>query len=87
MVVVLLVIASAYLLFTSILAGISQVAQLVVAATISLFAWVSLWDPLEALLFNPIQLMRENFILRQLATLEIVVEAALPKTTKDTVEG
>lgn len=73
----------AYLLFTGILAGAPQAAQVTIAATISLFAWVSLWDPLEALLFNPIVLMRENYILRRIAQLALVVEPQSPTETSN----
>ena len=78
------IIVVASLLFTGPLAGAPQAVQLVVAATISLFAWVSLWDPLEALLFNPIAYMREDFILRKIAELELVVEALTPDTSTGT---
>ena len=74
MVIVLALIGCAYFLLTGPMAGIPQAFQFAIAATISLFAWVSLWDPLEALIFNPIALMRENFVLKNLAELEIVVE-------------
>jgi hypothetical protein len=79
--IVAAMIAGAYLLFTGPLAGASDILQVAIAATISLFAWVSLWDPLEALLFNPIGLMRENFILRRIAELEFVVEPDMPNRT------
>ncbi len=87
MVIVAAIIAAAYFLFTGPLAGVSQVVQVVIAATISLFAWVSLWDPLEALLFNPIALMRENYTLRRIGGMEIVVEPALPNKRADQVTG
>lgn len=85
--VVAAIIVGAYVLFTGPLAGVSQIVQVVIAATISLFAWVSLWDPLEALLFNPIALMRENFVLRRIIELEIVVEPEMEmeRRTKDGV--
>jgi hypothetical protein len=76
--IVVALVVGAYFLFTGPLAGVSQVVQVVIAASISLFAWVSLWDPLEALLFNPIALMRENFILRRIAKLEISIEPDTP---------
>jgi len=74
MVVVAAIVAITYFLFTGPLAGIPQVVQVAIAFTISLFAWVSLWDPLEALIFNPIALLRENFTLRRINKLDIVVE-------------
>ncbi len=72
--VVAVLIIVAYLLFTGVLAGAPQAAQVTVAFIISLFAWVALWDPLEALLFNPLELMRENYILRRVGQLGVVVE-------------
>lgn len=73
--IVVTMIAIAYILFTGALAGVSQVAQFVVASAISLFSWVTLWDVLEALIFNPIPLLRENATLARIVDLEIVVEA------------
>jgi hypothetical protein len=72
-VIVAVIIAVTYFLFTGPLSGLPQVVQVVIAATISLFSWVSLWDPLEALIFNPIALLRENFILRRIREMDIVV--------------
>ena len=83
--IVAVMIAGAYLLFTGPLSGAPQAVQLVIAAMISLFAWVSLWDPLEALLFNPIALLRENFILRRITELALVVEPATERRTMDGV--
>ncbi len=86
--VVLAVVAAliiiAYVLFTGILAETPQALQLTIAFIISLFAWVSLWDPLEALIFNPIELMRENYILRRVAQLGVVVE---PQSLVETPAG
>ncbi len=78
MVIVAAIIGVTYFLFTGPLAGVPQAVQVVIAATISLFAWVSLWDPLEALIFNPIALMRENFTLRRIGELKIAVEPNSP---------
>jgi len=74
MVIVAAIIVVTYFLFTGPLAAVPQVVQVATVATISLFAWVSLWDPLEALIFNPIALMRENFTLRRISAMDIVVE-------------
>lgn len=71
-VAVLIIIA--YLLLTGILADAPQAVQATIVFGISLFAWVTLWDPLEALIFNPIEFMRENYILRRLAQMGVVVE-------------
>lgn len=82
--IVVVLIVAAYLLFTGILAGVPQAVQVTIAATISLFAWVTLWDPLEALIFNPIEFMRENYILRRIAQLRVVVE---PQSLTETSAG
>ncbi len=88
MVIVLTLIACAYLLFTGPLSATPQVAQLMVGATISLFAWVTLWDPLEAFVFNPIPFQRENRILHRLAEMEVVVqEASIPSQTSHGAAG
>ncbi len=80
-VAVLTLIACAYLLFTGPLSGAPQALQAIVAATISLFAWVTLWDPLEAFVFNPIPFQRENRILHRLGEMEVVVQASVPSQT------
>lgn len=72
--IVAVLIAAVYLLFTQVAPETPQAVQFVVAATLSLFAWVSLWDPLEALLFNPLEPMRENRLLRRVMELDISVE-------------
>lgn len=71
---VVAIIALAYFLFTGALSGTPMAAQYLVAGIISLFAWVTLWDVLEAFIFNPIPLMRESSTLRRIADLGIVVE-------------
>ncbi len=83
LVVVAVIIAIAYLLFIAVFADTPQALKAVIAATISLFAWVSLWDPLEALIFEPIALMRENFVLRRITELAIIVEPARPSSPVD----
>lgn len=72
--IVIAIIAAAYFLFTVAFSGAPQAAQLLVAGVISLFSWVTLWDVLEAFIFNPIPLLRENGTLRRISDLEIVVE-------------
>ena len=44
-----------------------------VAASISVFVWVILWDPMEKLLFDWVQPHMENTILRRIPTLDIVI--------------
>jgi hypothetical protein len=83
MVIVAVIVAVAYFLYTGPLADISQAIQVAIAFTISLFAWVSLWDPLEALIFNPIALLRENFTLRRINELDIVLEPSSPTMSVD----
>lgn len=83
MVIVAVIVAVAYFLYTGPLAEIPQAIQVAIAFTISLFAWVSLWDPLEALIFNPIALMRENFTLRRINALDIAVEPSSPTMSAD----
>jgi hypothetical protein len=78
MIIVAVIVVVAYFLYIGPLADIPQAIQVAIAFTISLFAWVSLWDPLEALIFNPIALMRENFTLRRINNLEIAVEPDAP---------
>lgn len=83
--IVIVAFVVAYLLFTYVFPEASPVIQGIVVATISLFAWVTLWDPLEALIFNPIEPQRENRILRHVMELELVVKA--DEMTPDTLEG
>ena len=83
MVIVAVIVAVAYFLYTGPLAEIPQAIQVAIAFTISLFAWVSLWDPLEALIFNPIALLRENFTLRRINELAIAVEPNAPTMNAD----
>jgi hypothetical protein len=72
--IVVVLIALASVLFETVLASAPQVLWAVIALTISLFGWVSLWGPLEALIFNPIPMLRENFVLRKIIEMPIVVE-------------
>ncbi|HKT36996.1 MAG TPA: DUF3149 domain-containing protein, partial [Ktedonobacterales bacterium] len=83
MVIVAVIVVVAYFLYTGPLAEIPQAIQVAIAFTISLFAWVSLWDPLEALIFNPIALLRENFTLRRISKLDIAVEPNASTTIAD----
>ena len=47
---------------------------MVVAASISVFVWVVLWDPMEKLLFDWVSPAMENRILRGIMDMTIVVE-------------
>jgi hypothetical protein len=72
--IVVALIAVVYILFTQVAPDTPEAVQYAVVATLSLFAWVSLWDPLEALLFNPLEPMRESRLLRRIMELNILVE-------------
>jgi hypothetical protein len=69
------VMAAAWLLFSTILASEanSTIAALVVAS-ISVFVWVILWDPMEKLIFDWVTPALENRILRGVMDMELVVE-------------
>jgi hypothetical protein len=67
------IIALAYLLFNSVFADASDTAKGIVAASISVFVWVILWDPMEKLLFDWVQPRLENNVLRKLQDIDIVV--------------
>ena len=71
---VIAIIAAAYILFTIVFSGVPQAVQLLVAGLISLFSWVTLWDVLEALIFNPIPMQRENSALRKIIDLNMEIK-------------
>jgi hypothetical protein len=73
-VLVLAVMALAYLLFTTVFAGAADFVKTLVAASVSVFAWVILWDPLEALLFDWAPPARENRALAHLMNMQVAVE-------------
>lgn len=68
-----LVIGIAYLLFTYLFTGASDTLKGIVAASISVFVWVILWDPMEKLLFDWVQPHLENNILHKLPQVDIVI--------------
>lgn len=72
--IVLVIVAAAYYVFTRVIPNAPEAVQAIVGATICIFAWVVLWDSLEALLFNPIPVARENRLLRKILQLPITVE-------------
>jgi hypothetical protein len=74
-VLVLAVIVIAYLLFTTVWVGASDTVKTLVAASISVFAWVILWDPLEALLFDWAAPARENRALAHITDMHVVVQS------------
>jgi hypothetical protein len=68
------VIILAWLLFNTVLAALSDTVGVIVAACISVFVWVILWDPLEKLIFDWVSPALENRILRGLMNMELVIE-------------
>jgi hypothetical protein len=72
-VISIVVMGLAYLLFNTIWAGASDGVKTLVAASISVFVWVILWDPMEKLLFDWVQPYMENRILGRIPTLDIVI--------------
>ncbi len=71
----LVVIALAFLLLNSVFEGASDTVKGVVAASVSVFVWVILWDPMEKLLFDWVQPRLENNILRKLQGIDIVIRS------------
>ena len=69
----ILIIGVAYLLFNSVFADASDTVRGIVAASISVFVWVVLWDPMEQLLFDWVQPRIENNILRKLQGIDILI--------------
>jgi len=63
-----------YVLFGAYLTHAGDLGRLVVLGSYSVFAWVILWDTLEAYLIDPIQAMWENRALRRLLTAEVIVD-------------
>jgi hypothetical protein len=76
---VLVVALLIYALLGSYLAHAGLLGQLVVLGSFSVFAWVILWDTLEALIIDPIPTMLENRALRRLVVAEVIVDT-IPAT-------
>lgn len=74
-VLVVAVMLIAYLLFTTIWVGASDIAKTLVTASVSVFAWVILWDPLEALLFDWAAPARENRALAHIRDMRVSVQS------------
>ena len=72
-VIAILVIAAAYFLMTNVFPRTSESVKALVASSISVFVWVSLWGPMEKLLFEWVEPHMENNILRKIPTLDIVI--------------
>lgn len=71
----LIAIAIAFFLISTLFAGAPQVVQGMIYASTSVFVWVILWDPLEALLFDWAMPARQNRALERLMAMKIEVEA------------
>ena len=72
-VIAILVIAAAYFLMTNVFPRTSDSVKALIASSISVFVWVSLWGPMEKLLFEWVEPHMENNILRKIPTLDIVI--------------
>jgi hypothetical protein len=68
------VIVMAWLLFNTIFAAVSDTVGVVVAASISVFVWVILWDPMEKLIFDWVTPALENRHLRGIMDMDLVIE-------------
>jgi hypothetical protein len=68
------VISAALILFNTILAAIAETVGVIVSASISLFVWVILWNPMDKLLFDWVSPTLENRYLRGIMDMELVIE-------------
>jgi hypothetical protein len=73
-VISIVVMGLAYLLFNTVFATAPDSVKTLIAASISVFVWVILWDPMEKLLFDWVQPHMENTILRRIPTLDVVIQ-------------
>ncbi|MGL4649766.1 MAG: hypothetical protein ACRC1H_10190, partial [Caldilineaceae bacterium] len=64
----------AALLLLTVLATASTTLQTTVMASVSLFSWVILWGPLEALLFDWTEPARANRALHHLMAMDVTVD-------------
>jgi hypothetical protein len=74
-VVVLVVILAAILLLNTFLADLPAGTQAIIVSATSLFAWVTIWGPLEALLFEWAAPARENRALAQIMNMQVIVKS------------
>jgi hypothetical protein len=72
-VISILVIAITYFLLTSVFPRTADSVKALVASSVSVFVWVSLWGPMEKLLFDWVQPHMENRILHKIPSLDIVI--------------
>ncbi len=68
------VIVVAWLLFNTVFTAASDTIRAVVAASISVFVWVILWDPMEKLIFDWVTPALENRNLRGIMDMDLVIE-------------
>jgi hypothetical protein len=68
------VIVAAWLLFNTIFAALSDTVGVVVAASVSVFVWVILWDPMEKLIFDWVTPTLENRYLRGIMDMDLIIE-------------
>ena len=72
--VVLVVTAIVLLLLTTVLADLPAPVQGMITGGLCVFAWVILWDPLEALLFDWVAPTRENRVFEQIMKMRVSVQ-------------
>jgi hypothetical protein len=68
------VIIAAFILFNTIFAAIAETVGVIVAASISVFVWVVLWNPMDKLLFDWVTPALENRYLRGIMDMDLVIE-------------
>lgn len=67
--------ALAYALISTVLKDAAQLVQGMIVAATSVFVWVIMWDPLEALLFEWAEPARENRAFEQIMRMRLEIEA------------
>jgi hypothetical protein len=66
--------ALSYLFLSNVLTFLSPVMNELLGQGFGIVSWVVLWHPVEAFLYDPIPLRRENSVLRYLKTTDISIE-------------
>jgi hypothetical protein len=69
-----LCLALSYLFLSNVLTFLSPAVNELLGQGFGIVSWVVLWHPVEAFLYDPIPLHRENSVLRYLATTNITIE-------------
>jgi hypothetical protein len=67
------VVSAAFILFNTIFAAAAETVGVIVAASISVFVWVVLWNPMDKLLFDWVSPALENRYLRGIIDMELVI--------------